>query len=427
MADTHGFELIIQTAKSVILKMLKGAWKSSECPDQTDNTGRIPEFLDIPSGGNIGGFMILDGQLQIPQDELNTEFAPDINGIELILGMNVQIEIDNPPVPSAQLLDFHAIVHAKSTIGVLAGSQDVGILLSDILRTNVWADLDQGHPLDDSIDELLNDYVHLAYEDQEIPHLITESNVPFGPLDTMGATTQIFDDQSNSARKILTSFINPTTLEVSIPIYLRMYAIVPNSFNLDAPMGIETRIIINVPFERLPDKYSAKFSEVTTSDVRIDSILGASVDIAVNQLEATYYLNNKSTLTGLGQDLDLQLSIELENKGVQFANDLGDQEVAIPSKTEIEATIADIFFEELISRNYLAIWSPSATNDEFSVESVNVKVFSDSLNISDCSSLSSSVSKAHCSSLGASFLPVKCLKSIGTPLSNISDVISLVV
>ncbi|MDO5972023.1 PKD domain-containing protein [Flavivirga aquimarina] len=381
MADTHGFELIIQTAKSVVVKALKGAWKSSDCPDQIDNTGRIPEFMDIPAGDDIGGFTIVDGQLQIPQEELNAEFATDVNGVELILGMNIQIEIGNPPVPSAQLLDFHTIVHAKAPIGTLPDSQDVGILLKDILRPNVWADLDQGHPLDDSIEELLNDYIHVAYENEEIPHVITESNIPFGPLDTMGATTQIFDDASNLARKILTSFPDPNTLEVSIPIYLRMYAFVPNTFNLDAPMGIETRIIIKVPFERLSDKYIAKFADVTSSDVSIGSITGAGADIAGNPNEATYYENNKTTLAGFAQDLDAQLSTELKNKGLQFANDLGNQEVDIPSKADIEEKVADIFFDELVSRDYLAIWSPSASNDEFAVDSVDVKVFSDSLNI----------------------------------------------
>lgn len=381
MADTHGFELIIQTGQSVIEKALKGAWKSAECPDQADNTGRIPEFMDIPSGGDIGGYNILDGQIQIPQDELDAEFAPDINGVELTLGMQVQVEIENPPVPSAQMLDFHTVVKAKAEIGTLPDSQDVGILLSDIVRANVTADLDQGHPLDDSIEELLQDYVHEAYENEEIPHLISESNIPFGPFDTMGATTQIFDDESNTDRQILATLPNANTLQVSIPIYLRMYAFVPNTFNLDAPMGIETRININVPFERLSDKYVAKFEDVTSGDVTIGSIAGAGADIAGNPNEATYYENNKVTLSGLGQDLDALLTSELQSKGVQFANDLGNREVEIPSEAEIEAVIEDIFFDELKSRGHIAIWSPSATDDEFEVDSVDVKVFADTLNI----------------------------------------------
>lgn len=381
MADTHGFELIIQTAKSVVEKALKGAWKSSDCPDQTDNTGRIPEFMDIPSGGDIGGYTIIDGQLQIPQDELGAEFATDINGVELILGMQVQIEIGNPPVPSAQLLDFHAIVHAKAAIGTLPDSQDVGILLKDILRSNVWADLDQGHPLDDSIAELLQDYVHEAYENEEIPHLISESNISLVLGETMTATIQVFDDESNIDRQIITSFPNPNTLEVSIPIYLRMYSFAPNTLNLDSPMGIETRININVPFERLSDKYIAKFEDVASSDVSIGGIAGVGADISGNPDEATNYENNKASLLVFGQNLDALIGVELQNKGVQFANDLGNREVEIPSQTEIEEKIADIFFDELVSRDYLAIWSPSASSDEFEVDSVDVKVFSDSLNI----------------------------------------------
>jgi len=192
-ADTRGFELIIQASKIVVVKALKGAWKSAECPDQTDNTGRIPEFMDIPPVGDIGGYPIVDGHVQIPQEELSAEFAPDINGVELILGLNTQIEIGNPPVPSAQLLDFHAVLHAKSPIGTLPGTQDVGILLKDIVRPNVWAVLDQGHPLDASIDELLQDYIHKAYEDEEIPHLVVENGVEVEGIEALlrGNVTEV--------------------------------------------------------------------------------------------------------------------------------------------------------------------------------------------------------------------------------------------
>jgi hypothetical protein len=383
MANTHGFELIIQASKSVVVKALKGAWKSAECPDQSDNTGRIPEFMDIPAVGDIGGFNILDGQVQIPQEELDADFASDVNGVELILGLNTQIEIEDPPVPSAQLLDFHAVLHAKSPVGTLPDSQDVGILLKDIVRQDVWAVLDMGHPLDASLEELLQDYVHKAYENEEIPHFIAANDESF-LAGTVNTTTQIFDDESNPSRQILTSFPNATTLQVSIPIYLRMFAFVPNPIgpiNIASPMGIETRIILDVPFQKKPDKYIAKFDEVTENEVSIGTITGPGSDIAGNPLEDANYNTNKTTMSGFGQDLDLLLSDQLKTKGAEFANDLGYQEITIPSATEIEEQIADLFFDELVSRNQIAIWSPSASNDEFEVDSVDVKVFSDSLNI----------------------------------------------
>ncbi|MCD4695281.1 MAG: PKD domain-containing protein, partial [Bacteroidales bacterium] len=383
MANTHGFELIIQTSKNVIVKALKGAWKSADCPDQADDTGRIPEFMDIPSVGDIGGFPIVDGQIQIPQEELNAEFAPDVNGIELILGLNTQIEIGDPPIPSAQLLDFHVVLHAKSIVGTMPDTQDVGILLKDIDRQDVWAILDQGHPLDANIDELLQDYVHKAYEDEEIPHFIEEDEVSF-LAGTCNTTTQIFDDESNLDRQILTSFPDPNTLQVSIPIYLRMFAFVPNPIGpieIASPMGIETRIIINIPFEKFPDKYVAKFGDVTENEVTIDTISGPGSDIAGNPNESDNYNTNKATLSNFLQDLDLLLSNQLKTKGAQFANDLGNQDVSIPSTSEIEEKIADLFFADLTSRDYLALWSPTASNDEFEVDTVDVKVFSDSLNI----------------------------------------------
>lgn len=383
MANTHGFEVIIQSSKNVLVKALKGAWKSEDCPDQSDNEGRIPEFMDFPAGLNVGGFTVSDAQVQIPQQELDAKFAPDVNGAELIFGLNAQIEIDNPPIPSAQLLSFHVVLHAKTPIGTLPDSQDVGVLLKDIVRPNVWAVLDQGHPLDPIIDELLREYVHKAYEDEVIPHFVPEPDVDFlgGKCNT---STQIFDDEANINRQILTSFPNPNTLQVSIPIYLRMFAFIPNPIGpitIAQPMGIETRIIINAPFVKHPDKYEARFGDVTLADVTIAPISGVGSDIAGSSTEPNNYNTNKTTLAGFGQDLDALLSSKLQSKGVEFAHDLGNSEVDIPSTIEIETLIADQFFTELTSRNHFAIWTPTASNSEFQVNSVEVKVVSNALNI----------------------------------------------
>lgn len=383
MANTHGFELIIQASKSVVVKALKGAWKSAECPDQPDDSGRIPEFMDIPAVGSIGGFPVVDGQVQIPQKELEAAFATDVSGVELILGTDVQIEIGNPPVPSARLLDFHVVLHAKAPVNKMPGSLNVGILLGDMVRPNVWAVLDAGHPLDASMSELLQDYVHNAYEDEQIPHMIIQNNVNFA-VGTCSTTTQIYDDEANPARQILTSFPNPATLRISIPIYLRMYAFVPDSIgplHIESPMGVETRLIIDAPFEKHPDKYVARFGDVVLADVSVGAIAGAASDVAGNPNEATNYSTNKTRLSTIGQDIDVLLSTQLRSKGVTFATDLGNREVAIPSSSEIESVIADLFFTELSSRDHISIWTPAASNDDFEVDSVDVRVFSDSLNI----------------------------------------------
>lgn len=384
MANTQGFEVIIQASKQVLVKALKGAWKSEDCPDQSDNEGRIPEFMDIPAGLTVGGFDIVDGQVQIPQQELDAEFAADVNGTELIFGLNTQLEIGNPPVPSAQLLGFHVVLHAKTPIGTLPDSQDVGVLLKDITRPNVWAVLDQGHPLDPIIDELLREYVHKSYEDEVIPHLVVENDVSFLPGSTCNTSTQIFDDESNINRQILTSFPDPNTLQISIPIYLRLFAFVPNPIGpitIASPMGIETRIIINAPFVKSSDKYEARFGDVALANVTIGPISGPGSDIAGNPNEANNYNTNKTTLNNFGQDLDALLSSQLKAKGVEFAHDLGNQEVEIPSTAEIETLVADLFFTELTSRNHFSIWTPTASNEEFQVDSVEVKVVSNSLNI----------------------------------------------
>jgi len=385
MANTHGFGVIIQASEKVIVKALKGAWKSANCPVDPGDEGRLPEFLniDIPVGGlPVGGYKVIDGQVQVPQDELNALLDPGVNGAELILGLNVQLQIDQPPVPSAKLLSFHTMVHARCPIGTMPNTLDVGLLLDNLVRPNVWAVLDKGHPLDGRLEQLLAEFVHQAYEKGDIPHSSLGETFSLGTVSGK-ADTIIYDDQANPARKIITSFPDPATLRISIPIYLKMYGY-PNFVNipvlgsiyLASPMAIDARIIMNVPFEKTSNSYVAKFDLVTNMNVVIDPIVGASE----NATEASNYADNKTTL-GAAVDLDSLLVNQLTSKGVDFAHKLGRRSVDFPSASEIEVAIAGMFFAKLKARKSISLWTPKASNAQFHVDSVAVKVVANSLNI----------------------------------------------
>lgn len=380
MADTHGFEVIIQSSRNVLVKALKGAWKSAECPDPSGEEGRIPEFKEITAGLLFGDYTVTDGTVHIPQDELDAQFAPDVSGVEIIMGLETQIQIDNPPVPSAELMSFHSILHAKVPVGTLDNGTDVGILLKNLDPLNVWAVLDQGHPLDSQTETLLGEYVHKAYEDGTIQHEISENNISF-VIGTCNSYTKVFDDESNINRHITSSFPDPTHLQISLPIYLRLFSF--SDMNFHSPMGIETRINIMVPFEKQSNKYIAKFNLVTSSDVTVGTISGAGSDIAGNVNESANYTFDKQYVYDhyFGANLDSLLQSSLQTKGANFANDIGLVEINFPSIDEIQNFIAKQFYNELKARDHVSLWTPTASNNEFQVDNVNVKVFSDSLNI----------------------------------------------
>ncbi len=382
MADTRGFEVVIAASAEIVRKALRGAWKSAECPVAPGDEGRIPEFLDVPVPANIGGYIIDDGQVQIPQNELYAALAPDVGGVELVFGLHVQLEIQNPPVPSAQLLAFPIRVGARTPVGTLPDSQDVGVLLAYRPRGNVTATLTAGHPLAPILDMLLSEFVHRAYENGGavppvkpfLPHLISEQNVGFSVV-RMDIHAELFDDLANPAYRIETSRPNPTTVRISIPMYLRMFSISAPLITLADPMGIETRLVISAPFETLPGLYRARLGEAT---VTVDPIQPASATVAGSLVEGANYTANKATL-GFLINLDTLIAAELTNRGTAIAHAMGNLEIPVPTEAEIETTIGDLFHAELVRRRFIALWTPSATDDEFHVSDVTVRVIPDAL------------------------------------------------
>ena len=390
MADTRGFEVVIQASAAVVRKALQGAWKSAECPVDPGDEGRIPEFMDVPVPVIIGGYEIEDGQVQIPQEELDATLDPPINGVELKFGLHVQLEVKDPPVPSAQLLEFPVDVRARVPVGTLPGSQDVGVLLDGLPRGNVSVDLTAGHPLDAKLDTLLDEFIHLAYEnggatppiDPFIPHVQTEDDVTFEifgfQIAEMDIHAELFDDDVNPAYRINVSRPDPNTILISIPIYLRMHEISSSLLTLQDPMGIETRINISAPFESPPGIYRAKLS---TPTVTVDPIQPASAAVSGSTLEGTNYTANKATVAGLplSPNLDDLVATELRTRGEDLATAMGDFEIEVPTEEEIETAIGDFFHADLEARDFIAIWTPSATDDEFEVENVAVEVIAEAL------------------------------------------------
>jgi hypothetical protein len=371
MANTNGFEVVIEAAEPVLKKFLRGAWKSAECPGEPGDDGRIPEYMDIPDDTGpvaFGAYVVDDGQIQIPEDELDAKMAPDVNGTELKLGLHVQVEIQNPPVPSAGFLEMTADVRAKTPMGTLPGSNNVGLLLAGLPRANVSVALTSGHPLSAKLLELITEYIHARYEDETIPHNRHETGRNVGPM-TVDLDVQIYDDQTDPARRINVSLPNPTTIEISIPIYLRMYNIQSGLINLADPMGVTTRLIVTAPFESPPGSYTARLSDAT---VTVQQPLTPAEGI-----EGTNYTANKG-IPFIGGLLEPAIVSQLEDEGTVLAQGIGDSTIEVPTIAEIEQAIGDFFHQELESRDFISFWMPESV-DSFNVDDVTVKALNDAL------------------------------------------------
>lgn len=388
MANTRGFEVVLEAGQEVLRKVLRGAWKSAECPDAPGDEGRIPEFLDIPEDTgplSFGGYNVVDGQIQIPQNELDASFVAD-QGVELKFGLHMQLEVADPPVPSAGFFDMTADVRALTPVGTLPDSLNVGLLLDGLPRGNVTTALTSGDPLAAKLDQLLAEFVHKAYENgapggapdpnfPTLPHEFVEVDktwpTPVGNV-TVDVYSEIYDDPTDPPHRIEVSRPNATTLNISIPVYLRIHNIEENIslLTLRDPMAIETRMIISAPFESPPGSYTGRLSMATVSVV--EPLTPAP------GIEGANYTYNTS-LPLIGTYIANQIASGLQQQGTQLAQSFGDFTIQVPTQAQIEATIGDLFHLELESRDFIAVWTPETAGEEFQVDNVTVKVLTDAL------------------------------------------------
>ncbi|MBL3596351.1 hypothetical protein JMM63_12335 [Rhodovulum sulfidophilum] len=394
MADTRGFEVVVEASEAVLRKVIRGAWKSAECEEDPGDEGRIPEFLDIPEGESFGGYVVADGSVQVPEDQLSASLRPDITGAEIQLGVLIQIEIQNPPVPSARMLTMTVDLSAAATIGLIPGRQDVGWLLDGLPRSQVSATLTSGDPIASRIDLFATEFVDKAYENggpggsidpafPSIPHSDDETAMDFaGGLLTVDVHAEIFNNDSDPLHDIVTT-VSGGNITISLPIYLRVFNIVAapavgRFFDPQDPMGIETRVSITAPFGRVGSEFRADLSAAT---IAVGTINPAGSEYGP---EGDNYIDNRAQIAAIpftSIDLDARIAGELTTRGQELAAAIGEIAIAAPTVAQIEDFIADFFHADLEAHDFVYIWGPEATDEDFEVDSITIGVTTEFLAI----------------------------------------------
>ncbi|MFI6760628.1 PKD domain-containing protein [Micromonospora sp. NPDC050417] len=374
MVDTHGFDVVVQATPAVLRKALRAAWKS----------GSVPQYLAIGAGLDLGGHTTSGGQLEIPAHQLDAELVPTIDGCRLSFGLVVQVTLADPPVPSAQLLDLTATVRAQAPIGPLPDSRDVGVRFDGLPRGAVGVTV-TGDPTIGKLDQILAEYVHLAYCNGGPggpPHLgvpafpherdDTGQRFSFGAGSyTLDTHLEIYDDQSQPTHRIEATRPDPGTALISVPSYLRICHVdgVDPAPTLADPMAIEARWEILVRLETSPGVYTLRFDTAEVSVPRLTAAPG---------LEGTNYTLNNSNLFGL---LEGGLRTWLAEQGTALAQGFGPRSVSVPTAGQIESMIGDLFHADLAGRGFLALWTPEAGGELFAARDVVTRVGAQSLTI----------------------------------------------
>jgi PKD domain len=378
MPDTHGFETVAELAVSALRQIMRAAWKSG---GDNGDPGVVPEFFDVPAGTMIGPYAIADGQVQLPQSELDVALAPDINGVALTFGLALQIEVQNPPVPSASMLEMHAVATARAPVGTLPPTNNVGILLdsSSFPRANVSVVLDSGDPFGPNLPTLLAEFVHANYQQDgsSFPHTVSRQDQPIQVFGinayTVNVWVDLYDDPTEPTRRIDTSLTTPSQVRISVPVHLKIFNVRRNSTlapTLEDPFGVMTRLVITAPFDNVPGAYAAHLEQAT---VTVDPLTASTIGN-----EGTNYNTNRSRVPVL----DTMISTQLREQGQTLAGAMGLVSVPSPTIAQIESAIGDAFYQQLAPKQSISIWTPEVGGaSPIQVNDVLPKALTDALAI----------------------------------------------
>ncbi|MEM7513527.1 MAG: hypothetical protein AAF388_21545, partial [Bacteroidota bacterium] len=377
MINTQGFQMVAELPEASLLTILRAAWKSG---GDSSGEGVIPEYLEIPAGTSLGPYQVKDGFVQIPEDNIAAVLNPVINGLDILLGTTIHIELENPPVESATFFDIEATVRISSPFGNPEDNSNLGLLLEGLPAEAITVSITNGNPLDPVLDNAVEEFVHQLFRDNgdTFPHFIEDIPINIGPF-SMNASIQFFDDESDPANQITVTPI-PGDIQISIPCHIRFYDVSGNffGFSLASPMGIRARVLITADYIRQPDRIAAFMSTATIELVDITPADGQ---------EGVNYLANR-TAVDLAQNFDPSIpSLEdaiatgFQTVAASFVGNLPDIDIALPTQGEIEAELAAQVRTELESRKYIMVWEPESEDGDFDIENLVAKVLTDVLAI----------------------------------------------
>lgn len=371
MANTRGFEIVAELTPAALLNMLQAAWT---------NTTLFPKNVDIAPGA-FGGFMVRGGQVQLPLAGLDVQLSPP-SALRLGFGLDIQIELQNPPVPSAALIAFSARASVEIPLGPIAGQKDVALLFGALGPTDpASVTLPGGNPITANLAAYVADFVHQMYEldGTVFPHRIAQAHQSMLAY-TFDADLDLYDDPANPAHRIQTALVmvgGAQQLEVVIPIHLRLSNLTKTiSFapDLHPFMGIEAQLVLTSTDLQLAGPVSVDLSK---ANVVVRNLMPAGPDYGD---EGPNYIANRTIVAPFG-DLDSLLATNLQNQAkTQFVSKLVPFSFAFPSTSDIQAFIATALHDNLAARPPFEVW-PGNAKPPVALNDVAVRALPDALAI----------------------------------------------
>jgi hypothetical protein len=348
MPNTHGFDIVAELAPAALLNIMHAAWETTDL---------FPKNISL-SPGPIDGFNIQGGQVQVPKSGLGVQLVPK-DSVALQFELQIQIQLLNPPVPSARNIDIVANASATVPIGPIPGQKDVALLLGGITPDKIGVTLVGGDPIAAKLHDYITEFVHEQYKSNgpAFPHHVPKPNQPILSF-TYDAMVDLMDDPSDPAHQIQVTFpMNGTQqqLQISIPIHLGIYNIRPPGAPINGPLGVEAQLVLTADLTAIPGSVSANLN---MAKVTVQNLVPAG---PIYGVEGPNYMPYAGLLGPI-------LQSQLEQQGKDMVQQMNPISYTYPDSSKIQGFIVQQILQKLNAKGPFEIWPgtaipPVAVND----------------------------------------------------------------
>lgn len=354
MPDTSGFEVVAEVAEATLQSFLLAAYESSV----------IPHSTPIPVGTTFAGYQVRQGVVNISRNGLGLELVPAQDRIRLVLPTEVQVELQNPPVPSARLFDLDARIDVLVQAARLGTERKVGLLLATMPRSAVTATLTSGDPVGPITQSLVAEYVAARFNAGTPPRDPPPvTNVSF-LVATATATAHIGAE---------TVAVNGNQVTITLPLRLRFVQTSQGSGGLRFPMAVDATVVLTATLQPSAGRVRCDLTAATVQVTAINPVPGTEGDA---------YTTNKALAGTQGFDLEAQIRTRLETLAGAAASGLGVLDVAVPTVAQIEQFIGDRAHEALVGRGDIPVWTPDPPTGTVTVsDDIRIRVLAGALAI----------------------------------------------
>jgi PKD repeat protein len=340
MANTGGFEVVAEISKATVDQILLAARKSNV----------IPQGFTESSPIAFGSYLTDEIEVVVPEAGLEAELLPATNSVRVHIPVQIDVSIQNPPVPSTALFNMTADLHVDAPLGTLPSeAPKIGVLTQNIGRGQVGASLTSGDPIPPITESVIAEYVHAQWEAETIPHVV---QIPgFSALGkTFDVHFQTFDDENDPARRI-TVITMGNDVTISIPCFLELSDITGTPPVPPSPLAVVARLELTTQLDVQPGRVRADLSTATVVVADLQRGPGEGGD------------NYDAVAVFVGP----LLTAQLQARATAVAQAIGVISVDVPTVAEIEAFIADQLHARVAAQPDIGLWTPDLTTGDVNV------------------------------------------------------------